>query len=42
LTICIIIEYIEAKEEYFKAAGNLGRFLLQNGIIIGIVDLLIA
>lgn len=36
------IEYFETKKEYFKAAGNLGRLLLQKGITIGIVDLLIA
>jgi predicted nucleic acid-binding protein len=36
------IEYLEMQEEYFAAAGDIGRSLLQKGITVGTVDLLIA
>jgi predicted nucleic acid-binding protein len=36
------IECIATKEEYFLAAGQLGRILSQRGVTVGVVDLLIA
>jgi len=36
------LNYLETREEYFKAAGELGHKLSQLGITIGTVDLLIA
>jgi predicted nucleic acid-binding protein len=36
------IEYVAIKEEYFRAAGQLGHALAQRGITVSTVDLLIA
>lgn len=36
------IEYFPTKEEYYAAAGDLGRLLLRKGLSIRTLDLLIA
>ncbi len=36
------IDYLPMSEDYFAAAGDLGRTLLHKGVTVGTVDLLIA